>query len=193
MTLQGHELGGEAILLRYPNNTGSPGSQAIHPSTNPVAPVKKKQLDGWVVLRMCKGHISMATCSNASFWSCIPTLNYFNSPIKCWYTHFVCPCWFVVFFPVVDALVNTFKLTVNILLSCRTANRELKQQQQEHHKTTSLISKYINCSSCAFYILIHSLAFLAKQHEGTKFRFCRECLTPTLFFIAVLVLKAGLI
>lgn len=44
--LQGHELGGEAILLRYPNNTGSPGSQAVHPSTNPVAPVKKKQLDG---------------------------------------------------------------------------------------------------------------------------------------------------
>ena len=52
ISLQGYELGGEAILLRYPNNTGSPGSQAAHPSTNPVNPVKKKPQDGLVVLEM---------------------------------------------------------------------------------------------------------------------------------------------
>lgn len=43
--LQGHELGGEALLLRYPNNTGSPGSQFVFNNTNPVAPLKKKQQD----------------------------------------------------------------------------------------------------------------------------------------------------
>ncbi|XP_068709017.1 uncharacterized protein [Montipora foliosa] len=43
--LQGYELGGEAILLRYPNNTGSPGSQAVHVmGTNSVASIKKKPI-----------------------------------------------------------------------------------------------------------------------------------------------------
>ena len=46
ITLQGHELGGEEILLRYPNNTGSPGSQSVPSNTIPVAPVKKKLAEG---------------------------------------------------------------------------------------------------------------------------------------------------
>lgn len=46
ITLQGHELGGEEILLRYPNNTGSPGSQSVPSTTVPVAPVKKKLAEG---------------------------------------------------------------------------------------------------------------------------------------------------
>ena len=46
ITLQGHALGGEEILLRYPNNTGSPGSQSVPSNTVPVAPVKKKLAEG---------------------------------------------------------------------------------------------------------------------------------------------------
>lgn len=52
--LQGHELGGEEILLRYPNNTGSPGSQSVPSTTVPVAPVKKKLAEGEVRLSASK-------------------------------------------------------------------------------------------------------------------------------------------
>lgn len=44
--LQGYELGGEQLLLRYPNNTGSPGSQSVAATTVPVAAAKKKQAEG---------------------------------------------------------------------------------------------------------------------------------------------------
>ncbi|XP_074613520.1 uncharacterized protein LOC141873405 [Acropora palmata] len=40
--LQGYELGGESILLRYPNNTGSPGSQNVPVASNNVGATKKK-------------------------------------------------------------------------------------------------------------------------------------------------------
>lgn len=46
ITLQGYELGGEEILLRYPNNTGSPGSQSVSSTSGPVAPIKKKLPEG---------------------------------------------------------------------------------------------------------------------------------------------------
>ncbi|KAJ7390396.1 hypothetical protein OS493_025650 [Desmophyllum pertusum] len=53
--LQGYELGGQEILLRFPNNTGSPGSQAVPSTTGPVAPIKKKQhVDGDVKLSASK-------------------------------------------------------------------------------------------------------------------------------------------
>ncbi|KAL9982579.1 hypothetical protein ACROYT_G004641 [Oculina patagonica] len=46
--LQGYELGGEEILLRFPNNTGSPGSQSVSSTSGPVAPFKKKLPEGEV-------------------------------------------------------------------------------------------------------------------------------------------------
>lgn len=48
MILQGYEMGGEQLLLRYPNNTGSPGSQ---PLATASFLGKKKQLEGWAISR----------------------------------------------------------------------------------------------------------------------------------------------
>lgn len=47
LDFQGYEMGGEQLLLRYPNNTGSPGSQPLPAAS---VPGKKKQPDGWAHL-----------------------------------------------------------------------------------------------------------------------------------------------
>ena len=47
LDFQGYEMGGEQLLLRYPNNTGSPGSQPLAAAS---VPGKKKQPEGWAHL-----------------------------------------------------------------------------------------------------------------------------------------------
>ncbi|CAH3139968.1 unnamed protein product [Pocillopora meandrina] len=49
--LQGYEMGGEQLLLRYPNNTGSPGSQPLAAAS---VPGKKKQPEGDLKQSMSK-------------------------------------------------------------------------------------------------------------------------------------------